>query len=224
MHCHLRQCLEDYGPLHTFWCFERYNGVLDSMPNNNKAIEVQLMKKFLRDVQTSATQLPEELTEQFSELLSATITSVRAEQLVQPISVTAQEGNTNFWEKGSTKHNIRVPSFSRKRTLSDGEGRRLLKLYCELYKVYESQVAEMSTIYLQYTHIYMFNKLLGSCKSRTASSSIVYITWVYEQLGLSDTLPARVAQINYFCEHSAIISGIHRRHVLANNIGTQFTP
>ena len=108
MHCHLRQCLEDYGPLHTFWCFsfERYNGVLGSMPNNNKAIEVQLMKKFLRDVQTSTTQLPEELTEQFSELLSATITSVRAEQLVKPISVTAQEGNTNFWEKGSTKHNI----------------------------------------------------------------------------------------------------------------------
>ena len=89
MHCHLRQCLEDYGPLHTFWCFsfEQYNGKLGSMPNNNKAIEVQLMKKFLRDVQTSATQLPEELTEQVSELLSATITSVRAEQLVQPISL-----------------------------------------------------------------------------------------------------------------------------------------
>ena len=153
------------------------------MPNNNKAIEVQLMKTFLRDVQTSATQLPEELTEQFSELLLATITSVRAEQLVQPISVTvtAQDGNTNFWEKSSIKHNIRVPNFSQKKTLSDEEGRHLLKLYCELYKVSESQVAEMSMIYLQYTHIYMFNKLLGSCKSRTASSSVVYITW---QLGL----------------------------------------
>ena len=55
------------------------------MPNNNKAIEVQLMKKFLRDVQTSATQLPEELTEQFPELLSATITSVRAEQLKRKV-------------------------------------------------------------------------------------------------------------------------------------------
>ena len=95
------------------------------MPNNNKAIEVQLMETFLRDVQTSATQLPEELTEQFPELLSGTITTVSAEQLVQPISVTAQDGNTNFWEKGSIKHNIRVPNFSRKKMLSDEEGRCL---------------------------------------------------------------------------------------------------
>ena len=147
------------------------------MPNNNKVIEVHLMKMFLRDLQTSATQLPEGLTEQFSEHLSTTITSVRAEQLVQPISVTAQDGNTNFWEKSSIKHNIRVPNFSQKKMVSDEEGRRLLKLYCELYKVSKSHVAEMSAIYLQYTHIYMFNKILAY-KSRSASSSIVYITWV----------------------------------------------
>ena len=162
MYCHPRQCLEDYGPSHMFWCFyfEQYNGVLRLMPNNNKAIEVQLMKRFLRDTQTSSTQLPEELTEQFSELLSATITSVRA----------AQDGNTDFWGKISIKHNIRVQNFSHKEMLSDPEGTCLLKLYCERYKVSKSQVAEMSTIYLQYTHIYMFNKLLGSCNSRTASS------------------------------------------------------
>ena len=59
------------------------NGIMEywvqCMANNNKAIEVQLMKRILRDVQTSATQLPEELTEQVSEHLSATITTVTAE-------------------------------------------------------------------------------------------------------------------------------------------------
>ena len=36
MHCHLRSYIKDYGPLHGFWCysFERYNGILGSMPNN----------------------------------------------------------------------------------------------------------------------------------------------------------------------------------------------
>ena len=49
MHCHLRECVLDYGPLHGFWLypFERYNGILGAMPNNNRCIEVQIMKRFL---------------------------------------------------------------------------------------------------------------------------------------------------------------------------------
>ena len=37
MHCHLKSCIEDYGPLHSFWlfAFERYNGILGSIPSNN---------------------------------------------------------------------------------------------------------------------------------------------------------------------------------------------
>ena len=48
MHAHLKACLEDYGPSHGFWlyAFERYNGVLGSIPNNNRSIEVQLTNHF----------------------------------------------------------------------------------------------------------------------------------------------------------------------------------
>ena len=30
LHCHLKECVLDYGPIHSFWCFsfERYNGIL----------------------------------------------------------------------------------------------------------------------------------------------------------------------------------------------------
>ena len=51
MHCHLRSCILDYGPLHGFWlyAFERYNGILGTIPNNNRSIEVQLMRRFLRE-------------------------------------------------------------------------------------------------------------------------------------------------------------------------------
>ena len=36
MHAHIRACIEDYGPLHGFWLysFERYNGILENIPNN----------------------------------------------------------------------------------------------------------------------------------------------------------------------------------------------
>lgn len=49
LHLHLKQCFLDYGPAHSFWCysFERYNGLLGSYSTNNKAVEVQIMRKFI---------------------------------------------------------------------------------------------------------------------------------------------------------------------------------
>jgi hypothetical protein len=47
LHCHLKECILDLGPIHSFWCFsfERYNGILGNMPTNNRSVELQLMRK-----------------------------------------------------------------------------------------------------------------------------------------------------------------------------------
>lgn len=49
LHLHLKDCLLDYGPSHTFWCFgfERCNGILESFHTNRKAAETQIMRKFV---------------------------------------------------------------------------------------------------------------------------------------------------------------------------------
>lgn len=51
LHLHLRQCMLDYGPVYSFWCFsfERYNGVLGNYHTNNHDVGVQIMKKFQSD-------------------------------------------------------------------------------------------------------------------------------------------------------------------------------
>ena len=38
--CHLVDCIRDYGPVYSFWCFsfERYNGILGSYHKNNHSI------------------------------------------------------------------------------------------------------------------------------------------------------------------------------------------
>ena len=38
--CHLVDCIRDYGPVYSFWCFlfERYNGILGSYHKNNHNI------------------------------------------------------------------------------------------------------------------------------------------------------------------------------------------
>lgn len=42
------------------YTFERYNGILGAMPNNNKSIEVQLMRRFLRETQSLSAEYPSE--------------------------------------------------------------------------------------------------------------------------------------------------------------------
>ena len=44
LHCHLKDCVIDCGPAHAIWCF---NGILGSMQNNGRSVEVQLIRKLL---------------------------------------------------------------------------------------------------------------------------------------------------------------------------------
>ena len=61
LHAHLYECIMDYGPIHGFWlfAFERFNGILGQQPNNNRSIEVQLMRRFLRDNMQLSMILPD---------------------------------------------------------------------------------------------------------------------------------------------------------------------
>ena len=50
LHLHLIDTVLDFGPLYSTWCFsfERYNGMLGSLPTNKKTIEVQFMRRFIK--------------------------------------------------------------------------------------------------------------------------------------------------------------------------------
>ena len=73
MHCHMKQCIQDYGPLHGFWlyAFERYNGLLGEFPHNNRSIELQLMNRFIKDSSSMSISrsLPVEFREELSPLM-----------------------------------------------------------------------------------------------------------------------------------------------------------
>lgn len=71
MHCHLKEVVLDYGPVYEFWlfAFERYNGILEHQPHNNRHIEPQLLQRFLRDNYASSLDLPEEFSDDFSSLM-----------------------------------------------------------------------------------------------------------------------------------------------------------
>ena len=70
MHCHLKEVILDYGPVHSFWLFsfERFNGILGNQPNNNKHIENQLMRHFLQDMFAYSYNFPGEFKNDFDSL------------------------------------------------------------------------------------------------------------------------------------------------------------
>ena len=141
LHCHLRACMEDYGPLHSFWlyAFERYNGMLGSMPNNKRSIEIQLTKRFLREIQTHNAELPQEFSDQFLPLLplSNALGSL-ADTLVPPVQVVpvSDEDHDTFWSVNSSTHIIVAPKYYSRKTLNANQKCHLVKLYSELYDLH----------------------------------------------------------------------------------------
>lgn len=97
MHCHLKECILDVGPLHSFWCFsfERYNGLLENMKKSWKAPEIQLIHKF-NDLQTLASSdLPAtilvELRQCFAQMKQAR--TVLPDSIIDNMSVLKYEDN-----------------------------------------------------------------------------------------------------------------------------------
>lgn len=50
-HSHIQECILNYGPVDSFWVFsfERFHGIWGNQPSNQQAVEVQLMRRFLKD-------------------------------------------------------------------------------------------------------------------------------------------------------------------------------
>ena len=73
LHSHLADCVLDYGPIYSFWLFsfERYNGVLGDYHTNNKSIEIQVMRKFLKDQELGNLEIPQCFQENFKPLINS---------------------------------------------------------------------------------------------------------------------------------------------------------
>ena len=67
LHCHLKESILDFGTVYSFWffSFERFNGILEHFPSNNRNIEICLMHRFLTEFKLSSVDLPDEHKEEF---------------------------------------------------------------------------------------------------------------------------------------------------------------
>ena len=71
LHCHLKECIIDYGPVYVFWLFgfERLDGVMGFYHTNCRNISVQLTRRFLDSVIYAPNNWPQEFASDFLPLL-----------------------------------------------------------------------------------------------------------------------------------------------------------
>ena len=75
LNAHLKQCVADFGPVHSFWCFsfERMNGILGSYLTNCHDISVQIMRRCIDSYSFAIHNWPIEFKSEFTSLISGSL-------------------------------------------------------------------------------------------------------------------------------------------------------
>lgn len=139
LHCHLYSVLLDYGPVFGFWLFsfERYNGQLGSTLTNNRSVEIQFMRDFLKErfLMPSTGNLPAIYQEEFTPVFDKCYekrNSVSNVSTAHTYYLLSQQ--TNFanvlWHDNT---NLRVPGSYQTDMLTSEDISALLIVYKSLY-------------------------------------------------------------------------------------------
>ena len=195
MHCHLADCIRDYGPLHAFWVFsfERFNGLLGDQPTNNRSIEQQLMKRFKRDnlhleCLHQANSMP--LASEFGETVTSHALSFQS--LLK-------------CELTSEKHNFKYPTKYTLTVLCDDYFQILKQLYSIIYPSYSAVMIDGSislpSTCKKYHHIILNGKKVSSL-SEGRSGNVPYVLAKLPTTSGNDIFEVRPVQIEYFIDHS----------------------
>lgn len=213
LHLHLKDCLLDYGPSHSFWCFsfERFNGLLGSFHTNRKSVEAQIMRKFV-----NTQHLRSETALAKKEFLSL----LPSEELSTSISLTTvsvDENETQKFLQYSTSPLTSIQSFEscgvvtllaplHEDVFDSEEVQQLELLYKQLYP--HQVVVRVSPFYIRSGHASLYNQVIGSVMNATSSnsSSVIMAYWPTRGSVLSniDYSRMKVGRVQYFIRHQAI--------------------
>ena len=199
LHYHLADCVKDYGPLQTFWLFsfERFNGVLGNQPTNNHAIEIQLMKRFLkdnlhRDLFQNASSM--QLSSYFEPVIGDYLDELDVTKVLNDYITTATDvSEPSFMEP--PVHTLAILDFN--------EISNIKKFYTKSYPdtgAIHSNDFLFPTSVKKFSYILMNGKRLPSVTDTTAK--VPYVLAKPTVPFTSTGIESRPVQIQYFFKHS----------------------
>lgn len=213
LHCHIIDCLKDYGSMYGFWCFsyERYNGILGSFPTNKKNVASQLMRRFLYESQCRSYCLPKDLPEEFAHVLPALFSSDPSEihRHVTPVLLS----NCHDFSQ------IQLPSLFKMSILTPDDFINIKTVYKCLYDDTEEYTFTRTIKIIKSMKIY--DQQFGSMRdARMTNSSFLMASWAKEDgTFYVDNEPNRLIRpgkvLHYILNKVQIGNDTYREHAFA---------
>ena len=224
LHCHLREVMLDYGPVYNVWLFsfERYNGILESFPTNNHSIEIQLMRRFIRETTLCSLSLPEQFHTDFGDLLEAVSAPTVQGSLRNTLQMYATSESmlcgVSDWTLATIMSRLKCPKTYIRSTFDQISKTDLTELYSALYPNLVPEDIILTTLF----HKYSFIEYCGTkYKCHTpANPTIKCIAFVKNfSLSVSDTSPPfnfRPVVLLFFAKHVFYYNAQRYEHILAS--------
>ena len=195
LHCHLKECILDFGPVYGFWLFsfERYNGILGGYHTNQKSIEIQVMRRFLSDMSVRYTAVADPIVQEHIDLFAGILDGKVKGSIAEAFSVPSLELPGDATVAMLSLINLPVspvqPSSlyltnkmitnlsSYKIKLFDSDDLRYLKISYS-YFLPSVDLNNVAASYEMYTSLQMWDELYGSKESRLERHSYIQAHWV----------------------------------------------
>ncbi len=223
MHCHLYECIDDFGSVYSFWLypFERYNGNLGDFHTNNHSMEITLMRKFIDQTYLAAEAekvfTPEQKV-QYSDLLSrfnysSCTLPPKYEELQRTPSLPIEQCG-NIW---SCINHIEPKLLTgQSLTLIDSDDVDLLKgMYQALYPSANLTAADIMEFGYKVKSVKIGRTELSATFGIPGKSSLITAHWP-DKYGLisSELSSLHVGELSYFLVHNVLLNGQLTEHIL----------
>ena len=166
LHCHLKECIADSGPVHAFWCFsfERFNGILGSMQVNGRSVEVQLMRKLLAGRFVWDAKFPTEFKDTFMPFFTQESSDPAESLIVKNATALFNSAcclNLGDFQWSNLTH-VTLPRSFKHFALDPDELRLLLHCYKTLYPHETIELPFLSRVARKYSNIMLGSEKFGS--------------------------------------------------------------
>ena len=218
LHCHLKECIMDCGPVHAFWCFsfERFNGILGSMQVNGRSVEVQMMRKLLAGRFVWDVKFPSEFQENFMPFFAQEKGDFSDHFIVS--NATQLFNSARCLNLGDFQWSdltlVGLPNRFKHFVLDSDELRVLIDCYKTMYP--REKIELTSSVARKYSSIMLGTEKFGSkMDCRNLRSARVMASWTTDDGCIDISAPSRPGIVNSYILHSVKINGEFYQHLFA---------